>query len=95
MYRISGTFRICAALVSLTICALMLADLPFHRFPVLQPFPEFTDGGVRSHSENALSQLLLETVHDREHRDQCRDPERDPEHGGQGNKGNEGGIIPV
>ncbi len=44
---------------------------------------------VRSHAENARAQLLLETVHHRQHDNQRRHAERQAQHGNQRDEGNE------
>ena len=44
---------------------------------------------MRHHAENTTAQLLLETVHDRQHHDQGHDTEGDAEHRDQRNERDE------
>ena len=60
-----------------------------HRTPVGQCAVEPRDGGVGCDREDAVAQLALEAVHDREHDDQRGDPEHQAAHRHEGDERDE------
>ena len=62
---------------------------PGKRLPAFERAVVRGDGRVRRDAENALAQLTLETVHDRDHRDQGGGAEGDPDHRREADERNE------